>query len=88
MNWLKKTYQTIVDHLTKALGIVGTALMSMVAWIDPDSVRLAAQSYLGQHAFEKIGAFLFALVIARGWYTGRKAQQPPLPPPNPAAGRP
>jgi hypothetical protein len=76
MNWLKKTYRTVINHLTKVLGIVGTALMSTVAWIDPDTVRAAAQTYLGQHAFEKIGAFLFALVIVRGWYTGKKAQQP------------
>jgi hypothetical protein len=77
MNWIKKTYQSVVDHLTKALGIVGTALMSTVAWINPETVRVAAQTYLGQHAFEKIGAFLFALVIVRGWYTGRKVKQTP-----------
>lgn len=74
MNWLKKTYQIVVDHLTKALGIVGTALMSTVAFLDPAAIQVAAQTYLGQHAFEKIGAFLFALVIVRGWYTGRKAK--------------
>lgn len=77
MTWLKKAYQTVVDHLTKALGIVGTALMSTVAFLDPASIQVAAQTYLGQHAFEKIGAFLFALVILRGWYTGRKSQAPP-----------
>lgn len=75
MSWLTKTYRIIADHLTKALGIVGTALLSMVAWIDPETVRVAAQTYLGAHAFEKIGAFLFVLVIVRGWYTGRKAKQ-------------
>lgn len=74
---MKKTYRLIVDHLTKILGILGTALMSMVAWIDPETVHVAAQTYLGAHAVEKIGAFLFALVIVRGWWTGRKAKVTP-----------
>jgi hypothetical protein len=76
ITWIKKVYRTTVDHLTKVLGGVGTAFMSYVAWIDPDKIRSAAQSYLGAHEFEKIGAFLFALVIVRGWYTGRKAKPP------------
>lgn len=83
MQWLKKTYQAFVDHLTKVLGGIGASLMSVMAWIDPDAIRIAAQTYLGEHAVEKVGAFLFALVIVRGWFTGRKAaaMTPPVMPP-------
>lgn len=73
MQWLKKTYQAFVDHLTKVLGGIGASFMSVMVWVDPDAIRAAAQVYLGQHAVEKIGIFLFVLVIVRGWFTGRKA---------------
>lgn len=81
MKWLKSTYQTLKDHLTKALGMIGTALMTVAA-IDPDPIRQAA-SYLGQQAAAKVAAVLFAMVILRGWYTGKKHAQATsgLPPP-------
>lgn len=89
MNWIKSTYQTIADHATKALGIVGTGLMSTLAFLDPAWLRVEIQTYLGDHAAEKAGAALFALVILRGWYTGRKGKQvsPVLPPPASEATR-
>jgi len=74
MNTLTKVYRSIVDHLTKALGVLGTLLMSALA-LDPGAIREAAQTYLGQNVAAKIGGILFALVIARGWYTGWKAKQ-------------
>lgn len=91
MNWLKKTYRLIADHATKALGILGAAIMSAFAGlmgIDPASVRDAAQNYLGQNAAAKIGGILFVLVIVRGWYTGWKTKQAKaLPNPAPEATR-
>jgi hypothetical protein len=74
MKWLKSTYRLIADHLTKTLGALGTVLMGALA-LDPGAIREAAQTYLGANAAAKIGGVLFALVIARGWYTGQKAKQ-------------
>ena len=92
MKWLKSTYQSIVDHLTKALGVIGVAIMSAftgLIGIDPEAVRNAAQTYLGEHAAAKIGTALFVLVILRGWYTGVKANKTntPLPAPDPKSVR-
>jgi hypothetical protein len=84
---IAQAYRYIVDHLTKALGAVGAALMSLAA-IDPEPIRQAAQVYLGQHAAAKVAAVLFGLVILRGWYTGQKAKQvATLPAPAPEASR-
>ena len=80
MTWLRKAYRFVADHLTKTLGILGTAAMSVftgLMGIEPDRVHEAAQNYLGQNAAAKIGTALFILVILRGWYTGRKAKSPP-----------
>lgn len=74
MNWLKSTYRIIVDHLTKVLGIIGAAFMAFSA-IDASTVESAAQMYLSPKWVRSIGVFLFALVIARGWWTGWKAKQ-------------
>jgi hypothetical protein len=87
MNTLKKIYRFIADHLTKALGAAGGALMT-VAMIDPAPIREAAQTYLGAHSAAKVGGVLFAMVILRGWYTGAKAKQAQLPAPDPNANRP
>lgn len=76
MTWLHKAYRFVADHLTKTLGILGTAIMSAftgLMGIEPDRVHEAAQTYLGANAAAKIGIALFVLVILRGWYTGRKA---------------
>lgn len=76
MKWLKSTYRTIVDHLTKALGVLGMAVMAAFAAINPEQVMAAAQTYsayLGSNAVAKIGIGMFGLVTARGWYTGYKA---------------
>jgi len=72
MNALRKLYQSLLDHLTKALGALGAGLMSILAFLDPAWLRAEIQTYLGDHAAEKAGAILFVLVILRGWYTGRK----------------
>lgn len=77
MNWLKSTYRKLADHLTKVLGVIGAGIMSVAA-IDPDPIRIAAQTYLGAHAAAKVATALFVLVIFRGWYTGRKV--PVVPP--------
>lgn len=87
MNTLKKIYHFIVDHLTKVLGAVGGALMT-VDMIDPAPIREAAQTYLGEHSAAKVGAVLFVMIILRGWYTGWKAKQALLPPPDSNASRP
>lgn len=71
----KKAYRSIVDHLTKVIGFLGTGLMSMFAFVDPASIRANAELYLGAHAAEKMGTVLFILVILRGFYTGWKAKQ-------------
>lgn len=76
MNTFTKVYRSAVDHLTKLLGALGAGLMSIFAFIDPASLRSNAALYLGEHAAEKMGAALFALVIIRGFYTGWKAKQP------------
>lgn len=81
---IKAVYRVTVDHLTKVLGGLGAALMSYLSWVDPEQVRNAAQIYLGQHAYLKIAAALFGLVMLRGYYTGKKAaalQRPAAPPP-------
>lgn len=88
MKWLKSTYRSIADHLTKVIGAVGAAVMAAftgLMGIDPESVHNAAQNYLGQNAAAKIGGALFVLVILRGWYTGMKAKKAVanLPPPAP-----
>lgn len=75
MKFLVKTYRFIVDHLTKVIGLVGAALMSMLAYLDPVAVRAAAQTYLGDHEAEKMGGILFALVFVRGYFTGRKSRE-------------
>ncbi len=85
---MNKVYRWIVDHLTKVLGALGASLMSVIAFIDPAVVREAAQTYLGDKWVAKLGVVLFILVMARGYYTGRKAQQAAgLPPPDPNAAR-
>lgn len=90
MKFIQKTYRSLVDHLTKVLGAAGASLMSLFAFIDPASLRSNAELYLGQHAAEKMGAVLFALVVIRGFYTGWKAKQAltaqPTPQPSPKVG--
>lgn len=77
MKRLKNAYRTVVDHLTKALGIAGMVIMSAIAAIDADSVVAAAQTYsvyLGPGVVTKIGMAMFGLVTLRGWYTGYKTK--------------
>lgn len=77
MKWLKNAYRTVVDHLTKALGIVGMVVMSAIAAINAESIMAAAQTYsayLGAGVVTKIGWVMFLLVTLRGWYTGYKAK--------------
>ncbi len=71
---MNTAYRWIVDHLTKVLGLLGTAFMGLIA-LDPGSLRAAAQTYLGDAYAAKIGGALFVIVILRGWYTGNKAKQ-------------
>ncbi|HSV90936.1 MAG TPA: hypothetical protein VLH80_07535 [Nitrospiraceae bacterium] len=71
---LTKAYRVVVDHLTKALGVLGAAMMSVLAYLDPLYIREAAHTFLGDHEVEKMGAGLFILVIIRGYFTGRKAR--------------
>lgn len=73
---IKAVYRSVVDHLTKALGAVGLG----ISLIDPTYIWGAASTYLGENPQRKIGAALFVLVIARGWYTGWKAKQNANPP--------
>ena len=73
--FVKKTYRLVVDHLTKTLGAIGAATMTTLAVVDPMTIHLASQTYLGPRAAQKIGAFLFVLVIFRGWWTGVRAKQ-------------
>lgn len=75
MNKLKAVYQHTVDHLTKYLGAAGASFLSILGFFDPHALRDDIVTFFGQHAAEKVGAFLFTLVILRGWYTGRKAKQ-------------
>ncbi len=81
MKWLSNAYQKAKDHLTKLLGAAGAALTTFAS-IDPEPIRQAA-SFLGQNAAAKVAAILFALVVLRGWYTGKKHAQATsgLPPP-------
>jgi hypothetical protein len=74
---LKLAYAKFAAHLTKWLGVIGATIMAMGAWVDPATVQMAAQQYLGPYAYRKVGVFLFVLVIFRGWYTGWKARQVP-----------
>lgn len=75
ISYFQKSYRSIVDHLTKVIGLLGMGLMSFFSFVDPASIRANAELYLGHHAAEKMGAFLFVLVILRGFYTGWKAKQ-------------
>lgn len=76
MNAISKTYRVVVDHLTKVLGVIGLGLMGATEWIDPDTVMSAAGRFISDDRWtHRIGAFLFVLVIARGWYAGRKFKQ-------------
>lgn len=71
-----RIYRFVVDHLTKFIGVIGLAVMGATEWIDPETVMGAAMQYLNdQRLIHRIGAFLFVLVIARGWWTGRKVRQ-------------
>lgn len=72
---IAKAYRYVVDHLTKAIGLAGATLMSVIAYLDPASIREAAQTYLGDHAAAKMGSILFALVFVRGYFTGLKGRQ-------------
>ena len=74
MQTLIKVYRYIVDHLTKVLGAVGAGIMSL-AMLDPAAIHTAAVTYLGEKSLPKIGIVLFVMVIFRGWYTGKKANQ-------------
>lgn len=74
MKYTRAAYAAVSRNLTKVIGAVGASLMSLLAFVDPPTVRAAAQEYLGDHAAAKISVVLFILVIARGVYTGIKAQ--------------
>jgi hypothetical protein len=78
---MKIVYRYLVDHLTKALGALGTAIMGL-ALLDPATVHQAAVTYLGDKSLPKIGIALFVMVIFRGWYTGNKAKQSQAAPPT------
>jgi hypothetical protein len=80
MNAMTKVYRYLADHLTKALGAVGAAIMSL-ALLDPAAIHTAAVTYLGEKSLPKIGIALFLMVIFRGWYTGKKAKQLEAQPP-------
>jgi len=79
MNALKKLYRGIVDHLTKAIGVIGAAvtLADFTGWLE--GVKLAASQYLpdgwAMEVGKLTGTLLFVLVIARGWWTGRKSRE-------------
>jgi hypothetical protein len=79
VNVLKKAYRWLVDHLTKVLGTLGTAIMAgdMAGYLE--GVKAAAAQYLpsswSMDATKLVGIALFVLVIVRGWWTGQKAKQ-------------
>lgn len=89
-------YRWLADHLTKALGIIGTAILGTDLTGYLEGIKVAALKYLPPALADqisiKIGIALFVLVILRGWYTGWKARQlraeaAGLPPPTAAALR-
>lgn len=91
MNWLKKTYRYVVDHLTKALGFVGATLLGADATGYLEGIKAAALQYLPPDIATQLGKWIgitiFIAVIARGWYTGWKSRQEKagvLPPPDPS----
>lgn len=91
MNWLKKTYRSIVDHLTKVLGIVGAMLLGADATGYLEGIKAAALQYLPPDIATQLGKWIgitiFVAVILRGLYTGYKAKQKNadvLPPPDPS----
>ena len=88
MNWLKKTYRSIVDHLGKLLSAIGGVLLSAdVAGYGAKASSYAGQ-YLGANAVKKIGIVIFVLLFLRTMYTGYKMRQLKpviLPPPLDAA---
>lgn len=79
MNWLKKVYRSLVDHLTKTLGAVGVVLLGADMSGYLEGVKAAAMQYLPQaladQVSKKVGLVLFGLVILRGWWTAKKFQQ-------------
>lgn len=75
MNWLKKTYKSIANHIGKILSTGGAALFSFDISGYGDQIRSYAGQYLGDGADKKIGIVIFALLVARTWYTGWKAKQ-------------
>lgn len=76
MNAFAKAYRATVDHLTKVLGVIGLGVLSATDWIDPDMVMGAAARFINDDRLQhRLGEFLFALVIVRGWYAGRKFKQ-------------
>jgi hypothetical protein len=76
MNWLTRAYRYVVDHLTKALGMLGLAFLQLMS-MDPEPLRQAAQLYLPPTWAMTTAKVLFGLVILRGWYTGWRAKQAP-----------
>lgn len=83
---IAKTYRFVSDHATKALGALGAAFLSATAWISPDEIMAAADRFLrSEHSVLKVGAFLFVLVVVRGYFTGRafkKLKAEAAPPPG------
>lgn len=69
-----KVYKMLTTHLTKAIGALGSVLMT-IAFIDPGPIKEAAATYLGSQPAAKVGTALFVIVILRGWYTGEKQKQ-------------
>lgn len=77
-------YRWIADHLTKWLGALGLGFVQLLS-MDTQSIREAA-TYLPPTWALWVAKILFALVIARGYYTGWKAKQAAAMLPTPAPG--
>jgi hypothetical protein len=75
MNWLRKTYRAIADHVGKILSGIGAALVSIDIAGYGDQMKQYAAQYLGDKSAQKVGVALFVLLFLRTLYTGWKANQ-------------
>lgn len=76
MNWLKKTYRALANHLGKILSGVGATLVGLDMAGMAGQIKDYAAQYLGDQPTKKIGMVLFALLFLRTLYTGIKAKTP------------
>lgn len=85
---IRATWQTFKDHMGKVISGVGATLVSIDILGVAEPLKNFARDALGPKGVKIVALGLFLALLARTWYTGRKAaQKAALPPPAPEATR-